>query len=301
MKSIKGALFAGISVSIVALASNSVLYSVNIAFAKEGPPEVVQDNAPVDKMNQKTEELSEKVDTLIQESEDKIDQYQKLYDELYDTDLRLSYKHITYSSRLVSKEDNYIKNNPTVNSYREDPLYLDLRTHSAVTAYEIDEYILKGTALEGLGKAFVQAELDYGVNAMFLLSLGVHESSWGRSAIARDKNNLFGYGAYDGSPYESSIAFSTKAEGINRVAKHLAETFLTANGRYYSGGYTLQDVNKKYASDQEWAEKIAKTMDEFNKTIMQKQDTNYHEEKCVIGEDKNGEPIYSKTFKAAVE
>lgn len=300
MKSIQGAIFAGIAVVIVALASNTVLYSVHIANAKERT-ETVQDNTSVEKMNQKTADLEQKVDTLIQESEDKIEQYKVLYNELYSTELRLSYKHITYSSRLVSNEANFIKNNPTVNSFREASLYLDLRKPSAVTAYEIDEYVLKGTALEGLGKAFVQAELDHGINALFLLSLGIHESSWGRSAIARDKNNLFGYGAYDGSPYKSAVYFSTKQQGINRVAKHLADTYLRSDGRYYSGGYTLKHVNKKYASDSKWGAKIANTMDGINRDIMNHQDVNYHLEKYVIGEDANGKPIYSHAFSANVE
>ncbi|MCY7866036.1 glucosaminidase domain-containing protein [Bacillus spizizenii] len=295
MRYTKGAIFAGIAVVTVALASKTPLGHFTAAQAEEVPKE---ENLSVEEINTKTEALEKKFAQLIKLSEEKIEHYEAIYDEQYDKQLRFTYHHITYSSRLVSKEENFIKNNIVVNSYREQPISLDLRTHSAITAYEIDQYVLKGTALEGLGSAYIKAELDYDVNALFLLSLSIHESGWGTSDIARDKNNLFGYGAYDNSPYQSAVSFATKGEGVQRVAKHLSETYLTQDGQYYSGGFTLSHVNKKYASDPKWARKIAKTMDKINKDVMANQDTDYHLEKYAIGENEDGEVKYSYTFKA---
>ncbi len=45
----------------------------------------------------------------------------------------------------------------------------------------------------------------YNINGIFLASIAIHESGWGTSQIANDKNNLFGYGSYDATPYESSF------------------------------------------------------------------------------------------------
>ena len=38
----------------------------------------------------------------------------------------------------------------------------------------------------------------------FIASIAIHESAWGTSQIAQEKHNLFGYGSYDQTPYESS-------------------------------------------------------------------------------------------------
>lgn len=260
-----------------------------------------QKEKSIDEVMIKLDALDKKVSELMEISQDTIDYYRDLYNEYYDKDLRLTHKHITYSSRLTSNEDTFIKNNIFKSNKQEAPIHLDLRENSAITAYEINEFILKGTELYGLGEAFVKAELEHDVNAMFLLSLAIHESAWGKSKIAREKNNLFGFGAYDDSPYQSAIHFSSKSEGIDRVAKHLSESYLKEDGSNFSGGYTLVHVNKKYASDTDWSRKIADTMEKINKKIMEKQDTNYHEDFYIIGEDDNGEPQYSVLFDATIE
>ena len=297
MNKVERALFAGVAAVVVAFASDTIMHSARTVIA-ETSDDKQQNTASIRNIHKKAEALGDKVDNLLQLSEDTVVEYQNIYEQLYSTDLRLSYRHITYSSRLVQNDDYYIKDNPTVNTYREQPIYLDLRTPSSVTAYELDQYILKETALEGLGAAFVQAELDHGVNALFLLSLGVHESNWGRSDIARDKNNLFGFGAYDKSPYASAVSFATKHQGINHVAKYLSDTYLSEDGKHYCGGFTLKDINKKYSTDEKWSTKIANTMDIFNKRIMNNQDTDYHLEQFMVGENENGESIYSHAFSA---
>ena len=48
-------------------------------------------------------------------------------------------------------------------------------------------------------------EQKYKVNGLFVAAIGIHESSWGTSTIAQEKRNLFGYGSYDASAYESSV------------------------------------------------------------------------------------------------
>jgi len=77
------------------------------------------------------------------------------------------------------------------------------------------------------------------------------------------KNNLFGYGAYDRSPYESSYQFSDYSEGIDMLARVFVKYYLNpagtkiydgnkATGTYYNGP-TLEGVNVKYATDKNWA------------------------------------------------
>ena len=118
---------------------------------------------------------------------------------------------------------------------------------------------------------FYNMEKKYNINGIFLASIAIHESGWGTSQIANDKHNLFGYGSYDDTPYESSMEFADYSEGIETVAKSLVKYYLnpsgtkiydgeTAAGWYYNGP-TLQGVNTRYASDKEWYTKVYSYME----------------------------------------
>ena len=123
---------------------------------------------------------------------------------------------------------------------------------------------------------FYDIEQKYNVNGIFLASMGIHESNWGKSNIAKQKKNLFGYGSYDSSAFESSYTFESYQYGIELVAKVLAKYYLnepgtiiydgeTAVGSYYNGP-TVSGVNTRYASDQNWANKVFATMEKlYNK------------------------------------
>ena len=120
-------------------------------------------------------------------------------------------------------------------------------------------------------QVFYNIEKKYNLNGIFLASMAIHESSWGTSQIAQDKKNLFGYGSYDNTPYESSFEFADYSEGIETVAKSLVKYYLnpsgtkiydgeTAAGWYYNGP-TLAGVNTRYASDQDWHTKVFSFME----------------------------------------
>ena len=124
---------------------------------------------------------------------------------------------------------------------------------------------------------FYYIEQQYNINGIFVAAIGIHESAWGTSKISRDKKNLFGYGAYDSSPYSSSYSFSTYAEGIDLIARVLVKYYLNpngtpiyggeiANGKYYNGN-TVSAVNKKYATDKNWANKVYNYMEYLYKKI----------------------------------
>ena len=118
---------------------------------------------------------------------------------------------------------------------------------------------------------FYNMEKKYNINGIFLASMAIHESGWGTSQIASDKKNLFGYGSYDETPYESSYDFSDYSEGIETVAKSLAKYYLNPSGTKISGGETaaawyyngptLEGVNTRYASDKEWHKKVYSYME----------------------------------------
>ena len=119
-------------------------------------------------------------------------------------------------------------------------------------------------------KFFKEVEDKYNINGVFIAAIAIHESGWGKSAIAMDKKNLFGFRAYDETPYESALTYENYGEGIDKVAKWLVSNYLNpsgttlktgevANGLYYNGA-NVTGVNVRYASDENWSTKIFETM-----------------------------------------
>ncbi|MCI9063750.1 MAG: hypothetical protein HFJ17_04025 [Clostridia bacterium] len=117
---------------------------------------------------------------------------------------------------------------------------------------------------------FYYIEKQYGINGIFVASVGIHESAWGTSKIAKNKYNLFGYGAYDSNPYNGAYKFESYSESIDLVARVFVKYYINpkgtsiydgqkASGKYYSGN-TLAAVNKRYATDKNWCNAVYKHM-----------------------------------------
>ncbi len=138
---------------------------------------------------------------------------------------------------------------------RTNYLTLRLDSKSNLTKSELNK-IVSNTNLKGLGEACLIAEHLYNVNALFIISLAQHESGNGKSKIARDKNNLFGIGAYDRDPYKYAKTFETKEDCILYFAKMIKRNYFDKRNRR-----TAQKIGEIYASDPAWATKLAKTME----------------------------------------
>ena len=155
----------------------------------------------------------------------------------------------------------------------ENPfLFRDLRKPSNYTAEELDKVYslmnIKGSRLAGKGAIFKEAEERYQINALYLIAQSALESSWGRSEIAKDKNNFFGIGAYDTTPYDSAKSFDDVDKGILAAAKWIRENYID-NGRTYLGNKS-SGMNVLYASDPYWGEKIASIMMSINSKLGEK-------------------------------
>lgn len=131
----------------------------------------------------------------------------------------------------------------------------DLTRPSGLTVERIDRF-LHGTALAGLGRAYVDTEARYHVSADYLVADSILESAWGTSQIARDKRNILGFGADDSHPYEDAVSFPSFAACIDTVARYVAEHYLDPRGSYYHGP-TLRGMNVFWATDPDWARKVA--------------------------------------------
>lgn len=124
----------------------------------------------------------------------------------------------------------------------------------------------KNGVFKANAKYFYYIEQSYGINGVFVAAIGIHESAWGTSKIATNKMNLFGYGAYDMSAYASAYSYNGYAAGIDMIARVLVKNYLNpkgtsiyngevATGKYYNGN-DLTGVNKKYATDKNWANSV---------------------------------------------
>ncbi len=130
---------------------------------------------------------------------------------------------------------------------------LDVSQPSGATVSDL-ELVTRG-GLVGLEEAFYKAEQDYGVNCLFVMAIAAHESANG--TICFRPNNMFGFG---------SSGFSSKAEGIDVVARTLANSYLSPGGSLYSGK-TISSVNKRYAASTTWDDKVAANMVRYYATI----------------------------------
>lgn len=79
----------------------------------------------------------------------------------------------------------------------------DLTIPSNISAKEAEKMLENYPKLHGLGAAFVKAEKEKGVNALYMLGLACLESNYGRSNFAVERNNLYGWCAYDSNPRKS--------------------------------------------------------------------------------------------------
>ncbi|CEG29097.1 SH3 domain-containing protein [Bacillus sp. B-jedd] len=171
----------------------------------------------------------------------------------------------------------YIKEVSTGYSVNRDSYqFVDLRKPSSVTATQINAYIGLGGVLSGKGQLIIDIANKYGLNSLYLAAHAIHESGFGKSEIAYVKYNLFGYGAYDATPFVGAHRFASIDQGIEYIAKKMKATYLNPSYKYYKGPYlgystktvvtnTRVDANSEgmnfyYASDPYWGQRIASHM-----------------------------------------
>jgi len=213
-----------------------------------------------------------KLDNSIKELEGEVKELQEVNDELgykigetrkmvlgvYKTTGKLLLDTIPIEEKLYMNSELTPETIKSTNVYLGEPSYY--------TAKELNLFLL-GTSMSGMGSTFVEAEIRYGVNSAVLMSIAIHESGWGNSQIALLKNNLFGFKAYDDSPFASAEDFETSRKGIMLVARNLKKEYILESGSYYRNNASLYDMNYYYASDKLWSFKITNTLKKFMESV----------------------------------
>ena len=180
------------------------------------------------------------------------------------------------SSAYVSSSSGAVSANSSNASYTPSDASIaaiekqDLGKFTTPTAAQMNAWINKvapkNSTFRNNGDVFLKASKVSGLDPRYILAHAAVESTWGTSHIARTKNNYFGIGAFNSSPYASAYKFgSGLANGISGGAKWIAD-------HYYNSKYqqkTLHDMLSKghvYAQKNdgtpnwEWADSIAKIM-----------------------------------------
>jgi hypothetical protein len=146
-------------------------------------------------------------------------------------------------------------------------IHTNLLRPSGYTADELNAFVRRqGHASSGLAKdgdAFAKAEKDTGVNAQYLLAHAIHETGYGEASIYKQKHNLFGIAAFDSSPGASATTFKDDADCIDYMAHWVKKEWLTPGGSHYKAP-TLDGMHLAgYATDPDWAPKIANIADDM--------------------------------------
>lgn len=168
--------------------------------------------------------------------------------------------NFTFNNTTEEHSKDELLNTLNKNMQLNKPSGLTLEQFEKIFADEIKD---KNGVFKENAKYFYYIEQSYGINGVFVAAIGIHESAWGTSKIATNKKNLFGYGAYDMNAYSSAYSYNGYAAGIDMIARVLVKNYLNpkgtsiyngevATGKYYNG-CTLAGVNKKYATDKNWA------------------------------------------------
>lgn len=142
--------------------------------------------------------------------------------------------------------------------------------NSQPAAFKSFKDATKKSKLIGLGSYLKEAEAKYKINALMILGMAIHESNFGMSYLAQDRNNLFGMNAIDGDENQAEH-FDSPERAIDALAvRYLNKNYINPLGKYANGaafGNKSRGFNVKYASDPYWGQKIAGHMYRADKAL----------------------------------
>lgn len=183
-------------------------------------------------------------------------------------------KYYSYSGTELYTNDTFTEGKITYYNYYQ---YLPLRSKTNISADVLNNFISKysGSVMNGTGQNFIDAQNKYGMNALLLFSMAVHESGGGTSAYATKRNNLFGWNAFDADPSQAS-SFNSIADCVNEQAGINLRGYVDiTDGRFFSSslGNKGSGLNVKYASDPYWGMEIASIAYQIDKLSKDKDGT----------------------------
>lgn len=149
-------------------------------------------------------------------------------------------------------------------------IFQDLKNPNTMTVSKMDDIIKKCAPSDspfiGKGDIFVKAGKESGLDPVYLFAHASLESGYGKSNIAKKYYNYYGIGAFDSNPSNAkNYSHKSLEEGIVNGAKWIANNYY--NGTYHQTTLYKMRFNggkHQYATDENWADKIASIMDKAN-------------------------------------
>lgn len=187
------------------------------------------------------------------------------------SDVKLTNNVTEYADENDIKEAMTISNS---NNFQ----FLALDSISGATEDELNKLLEGKGILEDTGPAFIEAEEAHHINALYLISHAFLETGHGQSELASGIEvegttyyNFFGIGAFDhaavaeGASYAQKADWSTPEAAIIGGAEFIKANYLDNNqNTLYRMRWNPESPGTHlYATDIEWAEKIASIMSRY--------------------------------------
>lgn len=140
--------------------------------------------------------------------------------------------------------------------------FLSVRSKTNISAKTFDNFlktIKSSSQMMDEGQSFINAQNNYGSNALIIYSMACLESAYGTSYYSSDRYNLFGWGAYDSNPGHAS-EYESIEQCVNQQMGRNLDWFMDCTNWRYAGtcvGNKGTGFNMQYASDPYWGAKIA--------------------------------------------
>lgn len=173
---------------------------------------------------------------------------------------------------------NSVNNGEKFYSYYQ---YLPLRTRSTITGAELDRFLSAigrtDSIYYGKSQSFVDAQNKYGMNALLVYAMAGIESAFGTSYYAKNRNNLFGWNAFDSDPDQATY-FSSVSQAIHEHMGINLFGYTNINDSRFTApslGNKGAGFNTSYASDPYWGLKISAIAYQVDKANNYK-DLNYY-------------------------
>lgn len=265
---------------------------------------IIQPETPVaNQPQEKKTEIQKKIDTVYglinpsksnaKETLNPYDKYQKVVDD-YRKNQKVDAFLEQYRKRdnlqmpelpkITKLQPNSINNNSNVvfdaNADENNLGALDVTTElPKLTVPQITKIITdhfsKSTVIKPSdAQGIYNAQNTSGMSALAILGIGALESGYGTSALATQKNNLWGWAAYNDDPLGNGATFSPISKGASDFANDYIKTYYNNYGaKSINSAGTGNNPAKKgysYRSDgsieSEWASKVNSIMKTFYNT-----------------------------------
>ena len=180
--------------------------------------------------------------------------------------------------QFIEASNDNVKEAMQIKLSDSDLQYMDLSEPVQLSQDEVNQMLKGKGILENQGEAFLKAQEQYDVNVIYLISHALIETGEGRSELARGIKhgdhryyNFFGIGAFDSNAVDTGKSYAVRAQwtsperAIKGGAQFVRENYFK-NGQItlYQMKWNPQEPGtNQYASDIDWASKIANHMQTY--------------------------------------